>query len=187
MKKGFTLAEVSMSKRTSGIKNEVLNSRVSETKEPSGNIIKRCAFTLAEVLITLTVIGIVATLTIPAVSYSYQKKALYTAFTKEYNTIAEAANMAAGEESPVTWNYGGDMNDFIDEYLIPYLKVTGRGEIDDYFSPTSPIKLLNGTAMVTASDFCQNFDCSDAFMVQDGTTYVVYYDGVNDVYNKYGF
>ncbi len=50
MKKGFTLAEVLMTKRTSGMENNILHSRESKTKEPSENIIKNCAFTLAEVL-----------------------------------------------------------------------------------------------------------------------------------------
>ena len=142
-------------------------------------------FTLAEVLITLAVIGIVAALTIPTVTYNYQKKAQYTAFMKEYNTISEVANMAAGEESPSTWDYEGDLNDFIDEHLIPYLKVTGRGEIDDYFSATTPVKMLNGSDFMTISDLCGVFDCSDAFMLQDGSTFLVYTGAHSSANNKY--
>ena len=42
-------------------------------------------FTLAEVLITLAIIGVVAALTIPAVIHKYQQQELYTRFIETYN------------------------------------------------------------------------------------------------------
>ena len=39
-------------------------------------------FTLAEVLITLAIIGIIAAITIPSIVANHQKKALETQFTK---------------------------------------------------------------------------------------------------------
>jgi len=47
-------------------------------------------FTLAEVLITLGIIGIVAALTIPQVVKNYQHKALETAFKKQYSLLTQA-------------------------------------------------------------------------------------------------
>ena len=69
--KAFTLAEVSMAKGESG--KEFLNSfsRTSEPKEPTKNTKRKVAFTLAEVLVTLAIVGIIASLTIPIIIQSY--------------------------------------------------------------------------------------------------------------------
>jgi prepilin-type N-terminal cleavage/methylation domain-containing protein len=47
-------------------------------------------FTLAEVLITLGIIGVVAALTIPGPVAKYQKKAWQTGLKKEYSMLAQA-------------------------------------------------------------------------------------------------
>lgn len=49
-------------------------------------------FTLAEVLITLGIIGVVAALTIPTLIAKYQEKVLITAAKKSYSTIYNAIN-----------------------------------------------------------------------------------------------
>ena len=65
-------------------------------------MIKKFGFTLAEVLITLAIIGIVAALTIPTVVANYNKHAQYTAFMKMYNTLSNAFSLASAESSPNT-------------------------------------------------------------------------------------
>ena len=47
-------------------------------------------FTLAEVLITLTVIGVVAALTLPTVISHHNKKVVETKLAKFYSTMNEA-------------------------------------------------------------------------------------------------
>ena len=54
---------------------------------------KRVAFTLAEVLITLGIIGVVASLTLPSVIHQYRKKALETQFKTAYSFINQAIVM----------------------------------------------------------------------------------------------
>lgn len=49
---------------------------------------KKSAFTLAEVLITLTIIGIVAALTIPSLSAKYQKQQYVIKLKKVYTTLS---------------------------------------------------------------------------------------------------
>ena len=49
--------------------------------------LKKCAFTLAEVLITLGLIGVVAAMTIPTVVAKYQHKVLETQFKKAYSIL----------------------------------------------------------------------------------------------------
>ena len=58
---------------------------------------KKAAFTLAEVLITLGIIGIVAAMTIPTLVANYQKKVLKTQFTKKYAEISQAVLLAKSE------------------------------------------------------------------------------------------
>ena len=48
---------------------------------------RKCAFTLAEVLITLGIIGVVAAMTLPALVESYQKQVLLTQLKKTYVTL----------------------------------------------------------------------------------------------------
>ncbi len=83
------------------------------------------AFTLAEVLITLAIIGIVAALTIPTLVSKNEKKQLYTQFMKTYNTITNALNLAVAEHGdPKGWT--GDENnmvEFLNKYFLPNFKV----------------------------------------------------------------
>ena len=53
---------------------------------------KRIAFTLAEVLITLGIIGVVAALTLPSVINNYKRKQLHTAFLRSSSLIQNALN-----------------------------------------------------------------------------------------------
>ena len=55
------------------------------------NSLKKSAFTLAEVLITLGIIGVVAALTLPSVVVNYKEKQLTTAWKKAYSDVANAA------------------------------------------------------------------------------------------------
>ena len=54
---------------------------------------KKRGFTLAEVLITLTIIGVVATMTLPALMTNVQEQQAKTGLKKGLNTLTEAAQM----------------------------------------------------------------------------------------------
>ena len=60
---------------------------------PSFLAAKKAAFTLAEVLITLGIIGVVAALTIPSLVAKYQKYVLKNQFLKAYSNLQNAINM----------------------------------------------------------------------------------------------
>lgn len=55
---------------------------------------KNIAFTLAEVLITLGIIGIVAALTIPNIIAGYRKKVVETRLAKLYSSINQAIKIS---------------------------------------------------------------------------------------------
>ena len=54
---------------------------------------KKNGFTLAEVLITLAIIGVVATLTLPALMTNTAEQQAKSAFKKGINTLTEAAQL----------------------------------------------------------------------------------------------
>ena len=53
-------------------------------------ILKKNAFTLAEILITLAIIGVVAALTIPALVQKYQERSVVSKLQKAYATLSQA-------------------------------------------------------------------------------------------------
>lgn len=90
-------------------------------------------FTLAEVLITLGIIGIVAALTIPILISNYQEKQTVTRVKEAYTLLNSAVQMAVVEHGPInTWLTGsitddGELNyrtfsPMLFEKIIPYLK-----------------------------------------------------------------
>lgn len=87
------------------------------------------AFTLAEVLITLGIIGVVASLTIPTLIQKQQEIATASILKKAYSNLSQAYTMAVQVNgTPDNWNLiGGDdpqgaLNML--SILSPYLKIT---------------------------------------------------------------
>ncbi len=65
---------------------------------------KKNGFTLAEVLITLAIIGVVATLTLPALMSNTQEQQAITGFRKAMNTLNEIGQMNAAVDG---FDYSG--------------------------------------------------------------------------------
>ena len=59
---------------------------------------KKAAFTLAEVLITLGIIGVVAAMTLPSLVANYKEKEVITKAKKDYSIITQAFRLAQAEE-----------------------------------------------------------------------------------------
>ena len=69
---------------------------------PIGRGDKKTAFTLAEVLITLGIIGVVAALTIPNIISDYQEKRTVATLKKAYSTIFQAYLLAKNDYGDIT-------------------------------------------------------------------------------------
>ena len=66
--------------------------------------IRRAAFTLAEVLITLGIIGVVAAMTMPTLIMQHQKKVFATRVKQTYSIISNALlSSVADNGAPNTW------------------------------------------------------------------------------------
>ena len=103
---------------------------------------KHVAFTLAEVLITLAIIGIVAAMTIPNLILKYQKREFGARLAQTYSTLSNAVKMAQVQYGDIsTWeyqkNYGSSVDldegyadsslliqQYVEKYFLPYLKVS---------------------------------------------------------------
>ena len=94
---------------------------------------KRIAFTLAEVLITLGIIGVVAALTLPSLVASYRKQETVARLKKFYSTFTNAIRFSEVENGDSTnWEYAPQNlgtpetwqanNEFFNKYLFPYMK-----------------------------------------------------------------
>ena len=88
--------------------------------------LKRAAFTLAEVLITLGIIGIVAVLTLPSVITNYQKKETVTQLKKAYATLSNASRLSQVENGEMqTWDddlFHKDIKKYVQIYYLPYFQ-----------------------------------------------------------------
>ena len=115
-------------------------------------ITKNKAFTLAEILITLGVIGIVAAITIPSLSHTlYEKRTV--ALLKETQSIMAQAVRAAEEEEGEVSGWGLDNNQsendakIIAEKLLKHIKVAqdcGTYDPQGICMPNMTYKYLNG-------------------------------------------
>ena len=93
---------------------------------------KKAAFTLAEVLITLGIIGIVAAMTLPMLIAKYQKLVTVTQLKRTYSLLSNAYQMAVKDYGDsVYWDYPVTdenlqrviTNDkFLERYYLPYLQ-----------------------------------------------------------------
>ena len=113
------------------------------------------AFTLAEVLITLAIIGIVAALTIPSVISNYQQQEFKTGLKKAVSVLNEAIqiNIAQEGETPydnIKQDFGkikGVINGNLYEYLQRHMSIIKKTNI----SRCASWRVYNGNDQCTLS------------------------------------
>jgi len=99
------------------------------------------AFTLAEVLITLGIIGVVAALTIPTIIQAQQEIAAASALKKAYSILSQAYAMAVKDNgTPDDW---GDTSIKMLDTLGAYLSITKNCGINSGCFPSGYKKLDN--------------------------------------------
>lgn len=83
-------------------------------------------FTLAEILITLGVVGVVAVIALPSIISNYQKKITAARLLHAYSVISQAIEQAEAKNGEIaTWEFD---NQFSERYLMPNIK-----DIQKYF------------------------------------------------------
>ena len=114
----------------------------------------KIAFTLAEILITLSIIGVVAAITIPVLMQKQQEKATVVALKKAHSALSEAYTLAVKDNgAPSTWTLGDDWTNqgaqMISDILSPYLNITKDCKTTEVgCAPQDYYKRLNGDTWI---------------------------------------
>lgn len=147
--------------------------------------VHRAAFTLAEVLITLGIIGVVAAITIPVIVQKYNEKVTVNRVKKVYSVLSQAFKMAVEENgTPDNWGLLSAHNDSLSK-LVPYLHIYKQCmSRDNNCFPIVQISSLDGSGNWNYDDFYNTL--TGGFILNDGTFVVTYYIHSTDCSQEYG-
>ena len=142
---------------------------------------RKIAFTLAEVLITLGVIGVVAAMTLPTLIFNYQKKVVANRLKQTYSLIYQSIEKSKAEYGDSNiWEYD-DLETYTKKYIFNNLKYEETDIPQNYswktkdgriyrsissISNYSNIKLSNGTFVFV--DLSNNNNRLNVFTDIDG-------------------
>ena len=104
---------------------------------------RKIAFTLAEVLITLGIIGVVASLTLPSVIHQYRKKVLETQFKTAYSFINQAIVMTKHDLGS---------NSLFDDYTV-YKSEQGFIYAEEFYKAFYKRLKVVGNATLKSTDY----------------------------------
>ncbi len=162
------------------------------------------AFTLAEVLITLVVVGVIATITIPTLQVNYTENEKRAKVKKTYSVLSQAMLRIKGTGADMSFDEidGSQqaINDWYNTYMAPYLitqkvcySTAGCWNEGDTYWLNGLVQSWNRTGIGLGSDIVTavlndgTFICIDGFSAHDmwnvfGTNvpgeagFVVYFD-----------
>ena len=129
----------------------------------NNKIKSKSAFTLAEVLITLVIIGIVAALTIPTAINNYRKQEYVSGLKKAYSTLAQVTTQIIAEHGAQI-NWVTSTNDIYNLYKSKLVNVKECGSNSGCFEQTR--RLLNGGIL---SDGWDTLTMHRKLIMSDGT------------------
>ena len=123
---------------------------------------RKSAFTLAEILITLGIIGIVAAMTIPNLIQNNYEKKVVAQLRETQSILSQAVRMAEEEHGDASgWGLSGAVTSgdatTIAEKIKPHLKLAadcGLVDRDAICTPNTSYKALNG--QITTTNYGQN-------------------------------
>ena len=124
--------------------------RLASHIDSFGVVFMRCleAFTLAEVLVTLGIIGVVSAMTVPTLMQNYQRQSYVTQLHKTYNEVSQALLRYQTDKNAINLTEAGlttqaAVNDFVNTYF----KVVKTCEANNSSCFAASYKKVNGTAL----------------------------------------
>ena len=119
-----------------------------------GEFMKNKAFTLAEVLITLAIIGVVAAMTLPTLITKYRKQQTVAHLKKVYTSLNQAMRLSEAEFGPYEhWStgYAGKdtvVKEYYEKYWYPRFKILKSCETysECGHKSNSPYKTIAGNS-----------------------------------------
>ena len=114
------------------------------------------AFTLAEVLITLGIIGVVAAMTLPSLVGNYKKKVTVTRLKKFYSTMQQAIQLAEKDYGDIEYwmppqeaaSNSTEFEKWFNKYLAKSFKIISQKSLDSAYYE---VGLADGSGFVTYS------------------------------------
>jgi len=159
---------------------------------------KNHAFTLAEVLITLGIIGVVTVLVIPSKIVNYQKQTTVRRLQKTYSALANSTNSAIADYGPITeWEVAGSggraAEQFADKYILPYLNIEKNCRTKDTQDCEFKYRTTKNGGYVTKNSSWTRFYLTDGSFItltianwSDATGPHIYADTLIDVNGQNG-
>lgn len=137
------------------------------------------AFTLAEVLITLGIIGIVATMTIPNLIAKVDRDSKIANVKKAHSVLNQAIKLSTiDNEDYETWDSSLSYQDYVMRYFAPYMNIAVF--CDTYskcnYKTSAPWIKNDGTGGYTVF----NFNGRYPFITNDGILYSILISGGSD-------
>ena len=119
---------------------------------------RKAAFTLAEVLVTLGIIGVVSAMTVPSLMQNYQRQSYVTQLHKVYNELSQALVRYQNDKNAVNLSEAGLTSvSSLSDFFLNYFKVVNNCENNSTPCFAASYKKMSGTS--------SNFKCLHNCMV----------------------
>ncbi len=135
-KRNINTQNISVLKATRNVRGDLVPAfTLAEVFSPYYYSPRRAAFTLAEVLITLGIIGVVAAMTLPSLVANYKEKQRVTQLKKSYSVLQQAFLRAVEKHGDAQyWNLTPTETGEIDENGEQILDYSGMTKVLGYFA-----------------------------------------------------
>lgn len=147
-------------------------------------------FTLAEVLVTLGIIGVVSAMTIPTLMQNHQRKTYVTQFHKVYNEIQQASLQYMSDHNALNLREAGlNSRAKVGEFFNNYFKVVNTCEEGDVRTPclASEYRSIDGTSELKnfsgwGAAYCVTLASGASILLDHPALYTLTVNGVNSYY-----
>ena len=127
------------------------------------------AFTLAEVLVTIGLIGVVAAMTLPMMVEGYRKKQTATQLKAMYSVLSQAVYLSVAENGETKyWNNALSSKDYYEVYLKKYLVFVNSEVNNSNISKLITYKTLNGEVIGPGYGYKEEIDTSYLGVLANG-------------------
>lgn len=133
--------------------------------------IKFKAFTLAELLMTMTILGVVLALVVPSMMRNSQRTEMETLLKKTHTVLNQAVDSALADsirgipETMEKWDFSSNET-FMNTYLRPFLAIQKECSTTDTSCFASDYRALNGTGSTDIASFATSFMLNDGMAIQ---------------------
>ena len=152
------------------------------------NIKKIVAFTLAEVLLALAIVGTIATMTIPTLNYNKTKKERSVRLKRFYSKMTNAVEMM-NLNTPIRsmGNPSGKTFEWYMQYLDPYMghKAVDKDNLTVYYADGSSLYLIEMGGSCLPVRYDVNGDKAPNMEKKDRFRFVFCFSGANTDLNNF--